>query len=131
MSQAAEYAIERRWADTNPVTAIAKLPLGYKTPVFKRPSARSLEFGTEYADGNLQPLARFLLATGARLEEVTTLRCNHVDRHWKTATLTDTKNGTTRTVTLNDAALEIPKMHGLFTDYIIQAIDRVTGEKRP
>jgi len=45
LSQAAEYAIERQWAVTNPVTAIPKRPLRYKTPTFKRPSARSLELG--------------------------------------------------------------------------------------
>jgi len=131
LSQAAEYAIERQWSGTNPVTQIPKRPLRYKTPTFKRPSARALALGIDCTYGNLKPLARFLLATGMRLEEAATIERTQIDRQRKTATLSETKNGTTRTVSLNDAALEILKVQALFTDLVFPAIDRVTGERRP
>lgn len=131
LSQAAEYAIERQWAGTNPVTAIPKRPLRYKTPTFKRPSARSLALGIDCAHGNLKPLARFLLATGMRLEEAATLERSQIDRRRRTATLTETKSGSARTVSLNDAALDILKVQALFTDLIFPAVNRATGEKRP
>lgn len=131
LSQAAEYAIERQWAGTNPVTAIPKRPLRYKTPTFKRPSARSVALGIECAHGNLKPLARFLLATGMRLAEGVTLERDQITIRRKTATLTETKNGSARTVTLNDAAIEILKVQALFTKLVFPAIDRETGEKRP
>lgn len=131
LSQAAEYAIERQWAGTNPVAAIPKRPLRYKTPTFKRPSARSLALGIDCAHGNLRPLARFLLATGMRLEEGTTLKRGQINNQRRTATLTDTKNGSVRTVALNDAAMEVLKVQALFTNLVFPAIDRVTGEARP
>lgn len=131
LSQAAEYAIERQWAGTNPVTAIPKRPLRYKTPTFKRPSERSITLGIECAHGNLKPLARFLRATGMRLEEAATLERGQIDRRRRIATLTETKNGSARTVTLNDDALEILKVQPIGTDLIFPAIDRVTGEARP
>lgn len=131
LSQAAEYAIEQQWAGTNPVTAIPKRPLRYKTPTFKRPSERSIALGIDCAHGNLKPLARFLRATGMRLEEAATLERGQIDRRRRIATLTETKNGSARTVTLNDDALEILKVQPIGTDLVFPAIDRVTGEARP
>ncbi|MES2783135.1 MAG: site-specific integrase [Pseudomonadota bacterium] len=131
LSQAAEYAIEQQWAGTNPVTAIPKRPLRYKTPTFKRPSARSVELGISCAHGNIRPLAGFLRATGMRLEEAVTLERNQIDRRRRVATLTETKNGSARTVSLNDAAIEILKVQSIATDLVFPAIDRVTGEARP
>jgi integrase/recombinase XerD len=131
LSQAAEYAIERQWAVTNPVTAIPKRPLRYKTPTFKRPSARSLTLGIECAYGNLKPLAHFLKATGMRLEEGVTLERTQIDRRRKIATLTETKNGSARTVALNDDAMEILKVQSIATALVFPAIDRYTGEARP
>ena len=66
-----------------------------------------------------------------RLNEATTIERTQLDKQRKTATLTETKNGTTRTVSLNDAALEILKVQALFTRLVFPAIDRVTGEHRP
>ncbi len=131
LSQAAEYAIERQWAGTNPVTAIPKRPMRYKTPTFKRPSARSLALGIECAHGNLKPLARFLLATGMRLNEAVTLTRKQIDRNRATATLETTKNSTTRTIGLNADAFSILKVQPIGTDLIFPAIDRETGEARP
>jgi integrase/recombinase XerD len=123
--------INRQWHGTNPVTLIPKRPLRYKTPPFKRPSARSLALGIECAHGNLKPLSRFLLATGMRLNEATTIARTQIDRQRKTATLLVTKSGTPRTVSLNDAALEILKVQSLTSNLVFPAIDRVTGERRP
>lgn len=131
LSQAAEYAIERQWAVTNPVTGIPKRPLRYKTPTFKRPSARSLAMGIDCAYGNVKPLARFLLATGMRLDEAVTLERGQINMQRRIATLSETKNGSTRTVALNDTAMEVLKVQSLFTDLIFPAIDRVTREARP
>ena len=131
LSQAAEYAIERHWHGTNPVTLIPRRPLRYKTPTFKRPSARSVALGIECAYGNLRPLAQFLLATGARLSEVTTLTRADIDMWRKTATLTDTKNGLTRTISLYDDALAVLEAQRGFAHLVFPAIDRLTGEQRP
>lgn len=128
LSQAADYAVERAWAGTNPVAQLPKRPLRYKTPVFKRPSARSVELGIACCHGNLAPLARFLLATGMRLMEGATLTRAQIDKRRRVATLTGTKNGLARTVSLNSRALEIlANQHG---DLLFPAIDRMTGEAR-
>jgi len=66
-----------------------------------------------------------------RLEEATTLRRGQVNKQRRTATLTDTKNGSVRTVALNDTAMEILKVQSIATDLVFPAIDRVTGEARP
>jgi integrase/recombinase XerD len=133
LSQAAEYAIERGWSGTNPVTQIPKRPLRYKTPVFKRPSARSVKFALDNAYGNIQPLARFLLATGMRLEEATTLERGQIDKRRRVATLTETKNGHARAVSLSDEALAILKAQPAYmeSELVFPAIDRSTGEARP
>lgn len=129
LSQAAEFAIERAWAGTNPVTLLPKRPLRYKTPVFKRPGKRSVELGIESCYGNLRPLARFLLATGMRLNEAVTLNDGQIDRVRKVATLSDTKNHRTRTVSLNATALAI--LQSRSGAPLFPAIDRETGEARP
>lgn len=128
LSQAAEYAIEHTWAGTNPVAQLPKRQLRYKAPVFKRPSKRSVELGIECCHGNLKPLARFLAATGMRLMEAATLTRSQIDKRRKVATLTDTKNGRARTVSLNSEALGIiANQEG---DLLFPAIDRETREPR-
>ena len=129
-SQMFEFAIERDWADTNPVTLLPKRPLRYKTPVFHRPDARSVDAGIEGAYGNMRPLAAFLKATGIRLDEGVTLEWPQIDLRRKVATLTETKNGTARTVELNDAAMSLLKAqpHAIDTDVIFPAKDRFTGQ---
>lgn len=107
LSQAAEFAIERGYGAANPVAEIGKRQLRYKTPTFVRPNAESLEATISGAYANLQPLARFLLATGMRLDEAATLRWNDVDLKRKVATPTDTKSGKARGVALNDTAVAI------------------------
>lgn len=128
LSQVAEFAIDRAWAGTNPVSQLPKRPLRYKTPVFKRPGKRSVELGIECCHGNLKPLARFLLATGMRLMEGASLTASQIDKRRKVATLTDTKNGNARTVSLNSTAMGI--LAGRDGDILFPAIDRVTGEPR-
>lgn len=128
LSQAADFAVERAWAGTNPVTQLPKRPLRYKAPVFRRPSQRSVDLGIECCHGNLRPLARFLLATGMRLMEGASLTRAQIDKHRKVATLTATKNGRARTVSLNSTALGI--IEGQEGDILFPAIDRVTGEAR-
>lgn len=129
LSQAAEFAMERAWAGTNPVTQLPKRPLRYKTPVFRRPSKRSVEMGIECCYGNLKPLARLLLATGMRLNEGVTLGEGQIDTVRKVATLPDTKNHRTRTVSLNSNALAILK--GRSGSPLFPAIDRITNAARP
>lgn len=128
LSQAADYAVDRAWAGTNPVAQLPKRPLRYKSPVFKRPSQRSVDMGISCCHGNLEPLARFLLATGMRLMEGASLTRGQIDKRRKVATLTDTKNGRARTVSLNSTALAI--IAGQDGDILFPAIDRVTGEAR-
>lgn len=128
LSQAADYALDRAWAGTNPVAQLPKRPLRYKSPVFRRPSPRSVELGITCCHGNLQPLARFLLATGMRLMEGASLTRSQIDKRRKVATLTDTKNGRARTVSLSSAALGIiASQEG---EILFPAIDRMTGEAR-
>jgi integrase/recombinase XerD len=105
LSQAAEWAIERGIGGVNPVAEIGKRQLRYKKPTFVRPNDQSIEATINAAYGNLKPLARFLLATGMRLDEAATLRLEAVDRARKVATLYDTKNRKSRAVALSDAAL--------------------------
>lgn len=107
LSQAAEWAIERGMGAINPVAQIGKRQLTYKQPQFVRPDARSLEATIVAAYGNLQPLARFLLATGMRLDEGATLRWTDINEDRRVATLTDTKSGKSRAVALSDAAMSV------------------------
>lgn len=129
LSQAAEFAIERAWAGTNPVTLLPKRPLRYKTPVFRRPSQRSVKLAIDCCYGNLKPLAEFLLATGMRLNEAVTLGEGQVDKQRKVATLQDTKNHRTRAVSLNSTALALLKDRSGAP--LFPAVDRETGERRP
>jgi integrase len=109
LSQAAEWAIERGIGGVNPVGEVGQRQLRYKKPVFARPNPESVEATINATYGNLKPLARFLLATGMRLDEAATLRTEQVDLARKVATLVDTKNGRPRAVTLSDAAVAIVK----------------------
>lgn len=128
LSQAADFAVDRAWSGTNPVAQLPKRPLRYKAPVFKRPGPRSVELAIACCHGNLQPLARFLLATGMRLMEGASLTRSQIDKRRKVATLTATKNGRARTVSLNSTALGIiANQEG---EILFPAIDRITGEAR-
>jgi integrase/recombinase XerD len=109
LSQAAEWAIEHGIGAINPVGQIGKRQLRYKKPTFVRPTAQSIEATINAAYGNLEPLARFLLATGMRLDEGATLRWSDIDEVRRVATLTDTKNGQSRAVALNEPALAVLK----------------------
>lgn len=133
LSQAAEFAIERKWGGTNPVAQIGKRQLRYKAPVFRRPSARSEALAVECCYGNLKPLVRFLRATGMRLDEGATLERDAVDFQRAVATLPETKNSTTRTISLSPDALAILRAQPahLGTRLFFPAIDRVTKEPRP
>lgn len=129
LSQACEHAMENNWAGTNPVTLLPKKQMRYRTPIFHRPNERSVKLGIESCYGNLRDLARFLFATGMRLNEGATLHAEQVDRIRKVATLIKTKNHRTRTVSLNATALEIIKTRT--TGLLFPAIDRITKEPRP
>lgn len=118
LSQAAEWAMERGAGGINPVTQLGKRQLRYKAPTFKRPNAQSLEATISAAYGNLKPLARFLLATGMRLDEAATLRWDDVDEKRKVATLTTTKNSRERGVSLSEAALAVLKGQDRISDYV-------------
>lgn len=107
LSQAAEWAIERGIGAINPVAQIGKRQLRYKQPQFVRPDARSIEATISAAYGNLEALARFLLATGMRLDEAATLRWTDIDLVRRVANLTDTKSGKNRAVALSEAALAV------------------------
>ncbi len=107
LSQAAEWAIERGIGAINPVAQIGKRQLRYKQAQFVRPDPRSLETTIAAAYGNLEALARFLLATGMRLDEAATLQWSAIDEARAVATLTDTKNGKSRAVALSQAALDV------------------------
>lgn len=121
LSQAAEYAIERGYGAANPVAEIGKRQLRYKAPMFVRPNAQSLEATISSAYANLQPLARFLLATGMRLDEAATLRWDDVDLARKVATPTDTKSGRARGVALNEAAVAVLKGLKRDTEWVFPA----------
>lgn len=118
LSQAAEWAIERGCGAINPVGEIGKRQLRYKRPTFIRPNAQSLEATIEAAYGNLRPLARFLLATGMRLDEAATLRWSDIDDDRRSATLTDTKNSTPRAVALSEAAMAVLGDMDRGTEYV-------------
>ena len=133
LSQAAEFAIEHQWSEINPVEQVGKRALRYKPPVFQRPDGRSLKLAIECCYGNIKPLARFLLATGARLDEAVYLTWDQVDLKRKTATLPGTKNGTTRTVNLGPDAIAVLKgqPHHIDCPLVFPAIDRQTKKPRP
>lgn len=131
LSQAAEYAIERGAGAINPVGEVGKRQLAYKKPQFVRPDERSIETTIAGAYGNLGPLARFLRATGMRLDEAATLRWSSVDLDRRVATLHDTKNGRSRGVALSDAAVAVLANQARVSDWPFAAKDRTTGEFRP
>jgi len=131
LSQAAEYAIERGWGALNPVREVGKRQLRYKKPQFIRPDPRSLETTLSLAYGNLQPLARFLLATGMRLDEAATLQWSDIHIGRASATLTNTKNRRTRAVHLSEQALAILEKQPRDSAWPFPAKDRKTGEPHP
>ena len=131
LSQAAEFAIERGWGAVNPVREIGKRQLRYTKPQFIRPDARSLETTLASAYGNLQPLARFLLATGMRLDEAATLQWSDINIGRASATLADTKSRRTRAVHLSDRALAILTAQPRDSAWPFPARDRKTGEPHP
>lgn len=131
LSQAAEFAMERGWGAINPVKEVGKRQLRYTKPQFVRPDPRSLETTLASAYGNLQSLARFLLATGMRLDEAATLQWSDIHIGRASATLTNTKNRRTRAVHLNDAALAILADQPKVCAWPFPAKDRKTGEPHP
>lgn len=131
LSQAAEYAIERGWGAINPVREVGKRQLRYTAPQFVRPDPRSIETTLSLAYGNLQPLARFLLATGMRLDEAATLQWSDIHIGRGSATLTDTKSRRTRAVHLSDAAISILEKQPRDSAWPFPAKDRKTGGPHP
>jgi len=131
LSQAAEFAIERAYGAINPVGEVGKRQLRYTKPQFVRPDPHSLETTISMAYGNLQPLARFLLATGMRLDEAATLQWTDIDIGRGSATLSDTKSRKTRAVQLSAQALAVLTAQPRVSAWPFPAKDRVTGEYRP
>jgi integrase len=131
LSQAAEFAIERGYGGINPVAEIGKRQLRYTKPQFVRPDERSIETTVAAAYGNIQPLARFLRATGMRLDEAATLPWSSIDEARASATLQDTKSRKTRAVALNADALAVLAGQAKNSPWPFAAKDRVTGEYRP
>lgn len=131
LSQAAEWAMERSIGGTNPVSEIGRRQLRYTKPQFIRPDERSIEVTIEAAYGNLKPLARFLRATGMRLDEAARLKWVDVDEDRAVATLSDTKSKRSRGVHLAPQALAIIAAQPRTSDWIFPAKDRETGEYRP
>lgn len=120
LSQAAEWAIEREHGQVNPVRLIGKRQLRYKKPVFVRPNQRSVEAVISACYGNVGPLARFLLATGMRMEEATTLEWGEISFERRAAQLSETKNSTARAVWLSDEALAVLHGQDRKTRYVFQ-----------
>lgn len=131
LSQAADYAIERGYGAVNPVSELGKRQLRYTKPQFVKPDARSIETTISLAYGNLQPLARFLLATGMRLDEAATLRWTDIDIGRASATLTDTKSRKSRAVHLSEAALKLLEAQPRTSEWPFAGKDRETGEYKP
>lgn len=117
LSQTAEYAIERGIGGINPVAQLGKRQLRYKRWTFTRPDEWSIETTINAAYGNLESLARFLLATGMRLDEAVTLKWSQVDYDRATATLYNTKS-IPRGVSLNPTAVAILKAQAKAGDYV-------------
>ena len=131
LSQAAEHAMERGYGAINPVGELGKRQLRYTKPQFVKPDPRSIETTISLAYGNLQPLARFLLATGMRLDEVVTLRWTDIDLARASCTPTDTKSKKSRGVSLNIEAVAILKAQDQSHPWPFPARDKITGEFRP
>ena len=131
LSQAAEWAIERGIGAINPVPEIGKRQLRYTKPQFIRPDEQSIEATISKAYGNLKPLARFLRATGMRLDEAATLLWTDIDEARAVATLSDTKSKRSRGVSLSEAALAILVEQPRTSPWPFPAKDRTTGEFRP
>lgn len=121
LSQAAEFAIERGYGAANPVGEIGKRQLRYKKPMFVRPNAQSLEATIAGAYGNLEALARFLLATGMRLDEAVVMRWDDVDLNRRVAMPTDTKSSKPRGVALNDDAVAVLRGQARDTEWVFPA----------
>lgn len=131
LSQAAEYAVERGYGAINPVAELGKRQLRYTKPQFIRPDERSIEETIEAAYGNIKPLARFLRATGMRLDEAANLRWGQIDLERGSATLSDTKSRKTRAVMLDEIALSVLAKQPRTSDWPFPAKDRLTGEFHP
>lgn len=117
LSQAAEFAIERNIGGINPVAQIGKRQLRHTRWTFTRPDDWSLHATIGFAYGNLEPLARFLLATGMRLEEAAQLEWKQIDKLRGSATLYDTKS-VVRGVTLSPEAIAVLDSMARDTDYV-------------
>lgn len=130
LSQAAEWAVERI-GGVNPVAEIGKRQLRYTKPQFVRPDEQSIEATIGAAYGNIGPLARFLRATGMRLDEAVTLRWQDIDEARRVATLTDTKNKRSRGVALSPAALAVLGGQARSSEWPFASRDRSTGEFGP
>lgn len=109
LSLAGEYALEHDLAGTNPVTQIGKRALRHKAATFTLPPDEDIEIGLSCVAGPMEQLCRFLRHTGMRRDEAATLRWQDVDKKRASATLPDTKNKTTRTISLNYEAMAILK----------------------
>lgn len=107
LSVAAEYAIERDWAGTNPVTEIGKRALRYKPPVFVLPPDDDVELVLGCIAGPLEQLCRALRHTGMRRDEAVFLKWQDVDLTRRAVTLFQTKSGVARTISLNESAAEL------------------------
>ena len=107
LSQAAEYAIEKRWSESNPTRDVPKRMLKYRTPTYRKPPEWCVQAIIDECPEQFRPIARFALATGARLDEVVPMRVADIEIERRCATLPDTKNGSTRTIELSEEALTV------------------------
>ncbi len=104
-----ELAVEREWLPANPVKALPKSSIKYKPPVFVRPSDTDVRAMIAALHGQLGALAELILETGMRRDEALYLRRDAVDFARMSARLDDTKNSSTRTISLTDKAARLLK----------------------
>ncbi len=93
----------------NPVTNIRKPTpgVGRNRRLTAAEEQRLIEACTRYSNPMLGWLARIAIHTGMRAGEIRSLRHGQVDIERRLVTLTDTKNGSARTVPLTRAAVKV------------------------
>lgn len=109
LSSMFSMAIKWKIVELNPVSSIKKLPENNQRTDFLKPEQVRLLFDALDKEKNIVAALgiRFLIFTGLRLNEVLKAPWENYDEDSRSLFLAETKSGKSRTVPLNDNAIEV------------------------
>jgi len=104
VSAVLRWCVAQGWRQDNPAQLWDRTTIRETREPIRLPEPYDIECAIAAAPRAMAPLIRFAQYTGMRQEEIASLEWPQIDKAGRTATLTRTKSGRTRVVTLDERA---------------------------